>query len=88
MSVFAQRKLEELARESEEQGEPVSSAGNKSSLTSKGTNTTNESSDANSSRIALTDEFDSSVATHNIVCSYILSPYLSHFVLMVIHAAA
>lgn len=64
-----QRKSNELAQASGEQGESANNVGNKVVLGSKGSNALAfQFSDASSISTMYTDEFDSSVAMLNIVC--------------------
>jgi len=75
-----QRKNDELALALGEQGDSVNNVGNKSVLGSKGSNASaHQFSGPNSTGTMYSDEFDSSVAMLNIVCSFI---YLFLFLLM------
>lgn len=65
---FVQRKSEELARASLEQVEVVGNVGNKAMLGPKGSSiVAQQMNSLNTASILYTDEFDSSVATFNIV---------------------
>lgn len=65
---FIQRQSEELARASLEQVEVIGNAGNKAILGPKGSSTVAQQMNSlNNANILYTDEFNSSVATFNIV---------------------
>jgi len=66
-----QRKNDELALALGEQGESVNNVGNKSVLGSKGSSASaHQFSGPNITGTMYSDEFDSSVAMLNIVCSF------------------
>jgi len=66
-----QRKNDELALALGDQGESVNNVGNKVVLGSKGSNASaHQFSGSNSTGTIYSDEFDSSVAMLNIVCSF------------------
>lgn len=73
---FIQRKYDERSLTYVDQGELVNNVGNKVALGSKGSNASApQFSGVNSTDTMHPDEFDSSVATLNIVCSF--DPYIN-----------